>query len=70
MACGFEEVYGVAEGLAVAYFDEEVLEVDDGVGAPVLLSTRWWRGLDTVHLCFDLWWLVSCMVVLAVLSTS
>ena len=67
---GFEEVEGVADVSGVAFLEEKVLEVDNGVGAPVLLSPRWWRCLEAVHLRFDLGWLGSGMMELAVLSTS
>ena len=51
---GFEEVQGVADVLGVASLEEEVLKIDEGVGAPVVLSHKWWRGLETAHLRFDL----------------
>ena len=54
MPRGFEEIHGVADVLGVAFLKEKVLEVDNGVGAPVLLSPRWWRCSYAVHLRFDL----------------
>ena len=49
-----DEVERVADVSGVAFLEEKVLEVDNGVGAPVLLSSRWWRCSEAEHPGFDI----------------
>ena len=50
MPRGFEEGDGVAYVSGVAFLEVTVPEVNNGVGAPVMLSQRWWRCSEAVHL--------------------